>query len=61
MYNTDPSFIQCQKVFSSFISESYDKRTAVSNGDITPDDFKAWIEQAENKMESLWNLIVRDK
>lgn len=60
-YNTDPSFIQCQEVFSSFISESYDKRTAVSNGDITPDDFKAWIEQAENKMESFWNLIVRDK
>ena len=61
MYNTDPSFIQCQEVFSSFISESYDKRTAVSNGDITPDDFKAWIEQAENKMESFWNLIVRGK
>lgn len=55
--NTDPSFIQCYEVFSSFISESYDKRTAVSNGDITPDDFKAWIEKKESEMSALWKHI----
>ena len=46
----------CNKIFSSFTSESYEKRYDVRNGKITHDAFLEWLDNYNNQMNTLFPL-----
>jgi len=46
----------CNKIFSNFTSESYEKRYDVRNGKITHDAFLEWLDNYNNQMNTLFPL-----
>lgn len=49
----------CNKIFSNFTSESYDKRYDVRNGKITHDAFLEWLDNYNKQMNTLFPLENR--